>query len=123
MGIENNECIIATTQNSDAVDSIKQWIETLDKDWQKLFIVLPSMVNLNQTIVFAPDGSKKGWGTANIGKKVRDIFIEKIEAFDNADGSNPFDYVEVGFGEYGQKVLRGNCSNKYTNEDYCSGGK
>lgn len=120
MGVENNECVIATTWSNEAINFIKQWINTLDKQWQAQFAILPSIVNSKQTIVFAPDGSKKGWDTANKGKAIRDMFIQKLKELNNVDGSNSFGWVEVGYGEYGQKVLRGNCSNKYTGEDYCS---
>lgn len=122
MGIENNECIIATTWNNEVVEKIKKWIdEEIDPafdEFKKLFCIIPSVVNNKQTIILAPDGSKKGWETAEKGKIVRDIFIDKIESFNYEDGSNPFDYVEVGYGEFGQTILRGNCSNRYDNSDY-----
>ena len=34
------------------------------------------------------------------------------------DGSNPWSFVEVGYGEFGQKVLRGNCKNCYDDSEY-----
>jgi len=118
MGIENNECVIATTWNNEAVESIKEWIESFHPNYQKLFAILPSLVNKKQTIVLAPDGSKKGWNTAKEGEKLRNMFIEKLKEYDYDDGSNPFDFVEVGYGEFGQKVLRGNCKNMYNDKEY-----
>ena len=118
MGIENNECVIATTWDNKAVDSIRLWVDTLEFSHQALFAFLPSLVNGKQTIVLAPDGSKKGWDTAKKGDTLRKSFIKKIEKFDYEDGSNPFNFVEVGYGEYGQKVLRGNNSNCYDNSEY-----
>ena len=73
--------------------------------------------NNKQTIIMAPDGSKKGWDVAIEGERIRDMFIKKLESFDYEDGSNPFDFVEVSYGEYGQKVLRGNCDNMYDEEE------
>ena len=32
MGIENNECIIATTWNAEIVEQIKEWILNLKKE-------------------------------------------------------------------------------------------
>lgn len=118
MGVENNECVIATTQNDAAAESIKQWIADLNPRCQSLFAILPSFTNRKQTIVLAPDGSKKGWEEAQAGNDLRDKFINKLKEFDYEDGSNPFDFVEVGYGEFGQKVLRGNCSNRYSDAEY-----
>ena len=119
MGVENNECIIATTWNKDIVSEIHKWIDELPDDQQKLFALIPSIVNAKTTIVLGPDGSKKGWDEADRGEKLRNDFIDKLKEFDYDDGSNPFDYIEVGYGEFGQKVLRGNCTNKYDDSEYC----
>jgi len=118
MGIENNECIIATTSANELILKLKKWIETLPEDQQSLFAFIHCIVNGKKTVVLGPDGSKKGWCEAYKGEKLRNTFIEKLKEFDYEDGSNPFDYVEVGYGEYGQKVLRGNCTNKYGDEEY-----
>jgi len=118
MGIENNECVIATTWNKEAIENIKQWITSLDLTLQPLFTILPSLINGKQTIILAPDGSKKGWKTAQIGNDLRDSFINKLKGFDYEDGSNPFAFVEVGYGEFGQKALRGNCTNRYGDVEY-----
>ena len=118
MGVENNECVIATTWDNNKIESIKQWVKTLDKHHQTLFAFLPSLVNGKQTIILGPDGSKKGWDIANTVEILRNNFIKQLESFNYSDGSNPFDYVEVGYGEFGQKVLRGNCVNKYDDKEY-----
>ena len=120
MSVENNECVIATTWDDEAVDMIRQWVNTLNFNYQKLFAFLPSLVNGKQTIILAPDGSKKGWDVAKEGDLLRNLFIIKLEDFNYEDGSNPFDFIEVGYGEYGQKVLRGNCSNCYSDDDYAN---
>lgn len=118
MGIKNNECVIATTWDEKAVEDMRTWISKLPDDQQRLFAVIPSLVNGKQTIFLAPDGSKKGWDEAERGETLRNQFIEQLETFDYDDGSNPFDFVEVGYGEFGQKVLRGNCKNCYNNSEY-----
>ena len=121
MGIENNECVIATTFDNGAIEKIQTWIDTLPNDQAQLFVILPSIVNHKQTIILGPDGSKKGWPEAQRGEFLRDEFIKKLESFASGDGSNPFDFVEVGYGEYGQKTLRGNCRNRYDDSEYCGG--
>ena len=118
MGVENNECVIATTHDDKVANSVREWVQALPSAHQALFAFLPSLVNAKQTIVLAPDGSKKGWDLAEEGELLRNSFIKKLEEFDFEDGSNPFDFVEVGYGEFGQKVLRGNNTNCYSNAEY-----
>ena len=119
MGVENNEYIIATTWNKKAVKAVMEWVGTINEEFQCLFTVIPSVANGVQTIVMGPDGSKKGWDVSNIGNNIRDQFIDQLKTFNYEDGSNPFDWVEVGYGEFGQKVLRGNCKNCCGDEEYC----
>ena len=118
MGVENNECVIATTWDIDAVANIRAWIQTRNDNYQTLFAFLPSIVNAKYTIVLGPDGSKKGWAESYAGEVLRDLFIQKLKEFDHEDGSNPFYFIEVGYGEFGQKILRGNCINKYNDKEY-----
>lgn len=118
MGVENNECIIATTSDNDAVLKVQNWIKNLPEDQQSLFAILPSIVNGKQTIFLAPDGSKKRWEEAKRGKILRNKFIEQLKSFDYGDGENPFNFVEVGYGKFGQKVLRGNNKNCYNGFEY-----
>lgn len=118
MSVINHECIIATTWSSEVIDKVSGWISTLPEDQQKLFTIIPSIHNGLQTIILGPDGSNKGWGKAMEGEILRNHFIDKLKEFDYDDGSNPFYYVEVGYGEFGQKVLRGNCVNRYDKLEY-----
>jgi len=118
MGVENNECILATTCNLKAVEQIKEWVETLPISSQNLFAFIPTLVNEKITIVLGPDGSKKGWIEATRGEALRRAFIEELKRFNFSDGSNSFDFVGVGYGEYGQKILCGNCKNRYDNKEY-----
>ncbi len=116
MGVENNECVIATTWEDDAVQAIKEWVATLDEEVRSLFAFVPGTMNGRTTIFLAPCGGKKGWGEDRRVAVLRKDFIAKIETFNYDDGSGPFDWVEVGWGEFGQKILRGNCRDRY--EEY-----
>ena len=118
MGIENNECVVATTWNIAAMKDVESWVEKLNADDRVLFSVLPSLEGGKKTIFMAPDGSKKGWDSAAHGENLRNRLITFLETFDYEDGSNPFYWVEVGYGEFGQKVLRGNGKNVYGDQDY-----
>lgn len=118
MGVENNECIIATTWDEESMDKVRKWVKKLSKQSQSLFAFVPSVINSKITLFMGPDGSKKGWDLANNYEEIRNNLIEFLKKFDYEDGSSPFDYIEVGYGEYGQKVLRGNCENMYNDEEY-----
>lgn len=119
MGVENNECVLATTWKREAVDSVWLWVRGLEETWQRnLFTEIDSCVNSKTTIILGPDGSKKGWADAEAGEVLRDRFIEFLKTFDYEDGSSPWSWVEVGYGEFGQKVLRGNNKNCYSDEEY-----
>jgi hypothetical protein len=118
MGVENNKCIIATTWNIDAMEDIKYWIKTLPEQHQLLFSFVPSIVNRKETLFIAPSGSKKGWYIDSEITLIRDQLIAKINEYEYEDGSSPFSWVEVGFGEYGQKILKGNNKNCYSSSDY-----
>ncbi|MGH1470144.1 MAG: hypothetical protein ACRBCS_03065 [Cellvibrionaceae bacterium] len=118
MSVENNECVVATASNDEAVEKIKAWVMTLSEREQSLFAFVPALANSKTTIFLAPDGSKKGWEAANHGEALRSQLIEMLALFNYEDGSNPFSWVEVGYGEYGQKVLRGNNVNCCSDDEY-----
>ena len=118
MGIKNNECIIITTWNKKAMKTLKEWVFTLKDEHQSLFAYIPSLMNNEETLFLAPCGSKKGWEEDLELEKIRDNLIEILKSFNYSDGSNPFDWVEIGYGGYGQKVLRGNCKNCYNDNEY-----
>jgi hypothetical protein len=120
MGVENNECVIATTWDDKSISKVRRWIDNLPEQRKKLFVFVPTLANGKTTILLAPDGSKKGFDIANETEKLRDSFVSLLESFAYEDGSNPFDFVEVGYGEFGQTVLRGNCKNMYGDERYAT---
>lgn len=120
MGVENNECVIATTWNDGAMSEVKERVLTLSKEEQSLFAFVPSIVNSKETLLLAPTGSKKGWSTDKEGEALRNKLISWMTEFEYDDGSSPFDWVEVSYGEFGQVVLRGNCKNMYSGEPYAT---
>lgn len=120
MGVENNECVVATTWNDAAMGKIKEWVLTLSKQEQSLFAFVPALTNGKETLFLAPTGSKKGWSQDKQGEALREQLIARLNSFNYEDGSNPFDWVEVGYGEFGQTVLQGNCLNIYGDEPYAT---
>lgn len=117
MEVQNNNAVIATTWSKGEVARIKQWVDGL-MEMKSLFLVGREELNGETTIVMVPDGSKEGWPESDAGDALRDSFIAELEKANYDDGSNPWDFVEVGFGEFGQKVLRGNCKNCYGVSEY-----
>jgi hypothetical protein len=118
MGVENNEAILATTWNQEIIGKVKEWIHSLPEEQQQLFAFVDGLVNGKTTILLAPCGSKKGWAEDKVIEDLRNRFIEYLITFNYDDGSSPFDWVEVGYGEFGQKVLRGNNTNRYSDKEY-----
>ena len=120
MGVENNECIIATTEVKESMRAIKVMVCGLSERQQSQFTFAESLCNGKETLFLCPDGSKKGWSEARDGRNLRKKVIEWLETFAYDDGSSPFDWVEVGYGEYGQKVLNGNNKNIHGAEEYAN---
>ena len=118
MGVENNNAVIATTWNKEEVERIKKWADGLDDFEKGLFLFGDDKINGKATVVMVPDGSKEGWAESEAGDKLRAAFIKELIKADYDDGSNPWDYIEVGYGEFGQKVLQGNCKNCYGDSEY-----
>ena len=119
MGVENNEAVLMTIWDDKVVDKIREWVSRLpDPQLSLLFAFIPSLRNGRTTIILAPCGSKKYEKTADEIKILRDRLIIFIKTFEHEDGSSPVEWIEVGYGEYGQKVLRGNNKNMYNDKDY-----
>lgn len=114
MGAENNNAVLATTWNDKAVARIKEWIDAQPAEWRSLFAVVAAISNGKTTVVLCPDGSKEGWETSDVGDDLRRRFIAELAGDDYEDGSSPWEWVEIGYGEYGQKILRGNNTNCYS---------
>ncbi len=105
MGDINHDCIIATTWD---IGSVNKLMKTAEKMGIKPLVVTPPNQFGDQTIVMPSDGSKEGWEDSNIGDTMREAFITLLESFNYSDGSNPFAWVEVSYGHYGQKITKGN---------------
>ena len=121
MGVMNHNAIVATTWDDDKFYIVKQWITDLGGDYAQfrcLFAFSGSVANGYQTIVLCPDGSKEGWKPSVQGNELRDRFVARLEQDCYGDGSSPWCWVEIGFGEFGQKIIRGNNKNRYNDKLY-----
>lgn len=117
MGVENNNAVVATTYDKKEIARVRKWVDELP-EMKSLFLFGAEEINGKTTVVMVPDGSKEGWAESDAGDRLRDCFVKELEKANYDDGSNPWDFVEVGYGEFGQKVLRGNCKNCYGDSEY-----
>jgi len=136
MGVINHNAIIATTYSKDNLDKVVEWVKELkiDKDItgrdpKSLFVFGSGISNDYHTVVLLPDGSKEGWPSSVLGDSLREQFIKFLDSFadygdeeeedhpsspkDGLYGVSCWDWVEVGYGEFGQKILKGNNRNCY----------
>jgi len=109
MGVMNHNVVIATTWSADRAKELQKWIDGLSNHERKLIVRTGSWANGYCTFIVAPDGSKEGWDTSDEGDALRERFIARLSTDNYEDDSSPWSWVEVGFGEYGQRVIRGNC--------------
>ena len=103
MGTIQHNVVIATTWDENLYNKAIKW---LDKNAKGSYTTYASNVNGYQTIFVGPDGSKEGWASSDEADKLRDEFISFI------DHERFWDWLEVGYGELGQSILRGNNDNR-----------
>ncbi len=118
MGLINHNAVVATTWDKKALTKIRAWVINLNKEDKELFLFGEPLMNHYATVILTPDGSKEGWEESYRGDKLREEFITELKKEDCEDGSSSWAWVEIGYGEYGQKVLRGNNENRCSNKDY-----
>lgn len=118
MGVMNHNAVIATTWDTKRIEGIQKWIESIDETSRELFLIGPAVTNNQQTVVLLPDGSKEHRAESAEGDALRQAFIDRLDQDNYEDDSSPWCWIEVGYGEYGQKVLQGNNVNCFGDENY-----
>lgn len=113
MGITQHKAVVATTWSDQKFRAIKVWVDGLKPggahfDPRRLFMFGESVTNCYHTVVMLPDGHHEGWPGAVACDAVRAEFIALMTAYANDDGSNSWRWVEVEYGERGQKLRGGN---------------
>jgi len=61
--------------------------------------IVMSFSNGYGSFFIAPDGSKEGWATSDDGDSLRDKAIKILDSYKYDDGSSPFSWVEVQYGD------------------------
>lgn len=108
MGLIQHNCVVATTSSEERIAQMREWIRKLSqfekediRSAGRLFAEINGFTNGYVTFILAPDGSKEGWSTSNAGDRLRNAFIARLDEY--------WDWIEVSYGEIGQRVVRGNC--------------
>ena len=118
MGVINHNAVLAVTWSAEVAVKIRGWIAAKQVEDKQLFLEHFAPMNGYTTFILCPDGSKEGWEESDRGDALRAAFLEHLGTYDNSDHSSPVEWIEVGFGEFGQKVLRGNCQNLHNDREY-----
>lgn len=121
MGNINHNAVIATTWNNDCFERMVAWISQLkhenpfdNNNPPEMFMISGRVINGYRTIILIPDGSNEGWKESEVGNNLRDTFIQRLEEDKYEDESSPWDYIEVGYGCFGNTALRSNCKKEVT---------
>lgn len=109
VGIINHNAMVITTWSDRCAREFLDWIDLLAKGDRSLIVRVESRINVYHTFFVGPDGSQEHWDESHEGDLLRDRIVERLSRDNRSDGSSPWKWVEVSFGEYGQKIVRGNC--------------
>lgn len=112
MGLIQHHAIVATTWNEQEVQKAKDWAV---ENETSLLISEPK-INAYTTICLPPDGSKQGCLDSIVGNDLREAFIGFLQSRCYSDGSSPWSWVEVTYGEQGQMLVNGNNDNRMGDE-------
>jgi hypothetical protein len=61
--------------------------------------IIQAYVNDTRSFAILPDGSKEGWATSDVGNGARTKMVEWLRSQAYEDGSSPFSWVEVQYGD------------------------
>lgn len=113
MGMINHNAVLATCCIDSEFDKAAAWVAALPDADRARFIVAAAVMNHYQTIILPPDGSKERWKESDDGDRLRAAFIAMLKSLEYSDGSNAFDWIEIGYGEFGATIDQTNCVNRY----------
>jgi len=108
MGYMRHHCIVVTTSMEACATRAHAKAMEIFGD-QRVTGVLSTRVNGYLTFFVGPDGSKEGWSESDEGDMAREAFMAWLRTQEYGDGSSPFDWVELQYGDEDGKdqILRG----------------
>lgn len=103
MGYMRHHAIVVTSWSragdSGSLPTIEDAREAASGIFPAVSEVLGSEVNGYGSFFIPPDGSKMGWSTDEDGDARRKRFIEWLKDQGYEDGSSPFDWAEIQYGD------------------------
>ncbi len=118
MGTIQHDVVIATTWCQETQEKIEDYVFNnllVDK-----VVRHSARMGKYKTYILGPDGSKEGWDDSDRGDIWRFNFILFLESFTYEDGSSPVRWVEVSYGELGQKLVQGNNQDRSIEDEQAS---
>lgn len=102
MGYDRHHAIIITTYDLELIQEAAK--RAVDFRCQ-CSPIMTAEINAWHTIVIPPDGSKEGWPDSTKGDAGRAKLIEWLDSKRYEDGSSPYDWIEVQYGDDNQQTL------------------
>lgn len=112
MGIIQHKTLTVTTHDSEKCLKLMREIKNngFEDCLGSLFL---SPTNVYVSFVIYSCGSKLNWDEEKIHQENISSIIKLIEYYDWDDGSNPFSYIYISYGDCGTEIIKSNCKNKY----------
>lgn len=96
MGYNRHHAIVITTFDKTLIEQALEQAEILCDQCSP---IMAAPLNGWNTILVPPDGSKEGWEESDLGDAGRAKLIEWLDSKRYDDGSSPFSWVEVQYGD------------------------
>ena len=97
MGYMRHHAIIVTSWDTARLQEAHE--AARERLGEEVSEIVPSRMNGYGSFLVAPDGSKEGWADSDDGEAQRDAFVAWLNDESWEDGSSPFDWVLVQFGD------------------------
>lgn len=96
MGYRRHHAIVVTAQLHSRINTARQKAIELG---MTVTSIADEVTNGYLSFLVAPDGSKEGWEESAAGDERRAAFKEWLRSQEDEDGSSPFSWVEVMYGD------------------------
>lgn len=96
MGYQRHHAILVTTCKYPYAYSAHQAAEAI---FETVSPIMESAINEHYTFLIPPDGSYEDRDESNVGDDRRDKYIEWLKQQTFEDGSSPYDWVEIQYGD------------------------
>jgi hypothetical protein len=96
MGYMRHHAILVTSWDE---ESIRRAHQAAEATGATVTGIVDSPMNGYGTFLVAPDGSKEDWPDSDQGDRAREELVRWLQAQAYEDGSTPFDWAEVQYGD------------------------